>query len=271
MGNTSKYSPYHPDIGLFLVLIPIISAINYYLTYSNIQFNGFLLLTFTIDTVQGYLAWLAVRKLILYFDKVLPYEKGLLKRLIVQFLITTTVGLLIIILTTEMVSYIAKGKAAPLDFYTIDVIIIGIWFFFINAIYLGLYYYNKFNKTEQQILEEKKLKTDGFIVNVGNREIKLDFQNIVAFYSDNNYTVVIEKSGKNYFLNDSLDRIMDKLPKDMFFRLNRKYIVNHFLVTGFKKIENGKLLVNLQSNDSIPSELTVSRTKAPSFKRWFRP
>lgn len=30
---------YHPDVIIFLILIPIISGINYYLTYSNIRPN----------------------------------------------------------------------------------------------------------------------------------------------------------------------------------------------------------------------------------------
>ncbi len=59
---------YHPDIRIFLVAIPLISAFNYYLTYPNIHFNGYLLLTFTIDTLQGYLAWWAVRSIILKLD-----------------------------------------------------------------------------------------------------------------------------------------------------------------------------------------------------------
>jgi hypothetical protein len=175
---------YYPDVALFLILIPFISAINYYLTYHNIKFNGFLILTFTIDTVQGYIAWLAVRKLILFLDKKTPYYKGLLKRMAIQLLLTTLVGLFIISLLTEMVSFIIKGKAAPLDFYTIDLVIIGIWFFFINAIYLGLYYYNQWKNTEEKMEEEKKLKADGFIVKVGKKDLKLNFDSLAGFFAD---------------------------------------------------------------------------------------
>ncbi len=49
----SQESPYFPDIHVFLTLIPLISAFNYYLTYSNIRFNWFLILTFLIDTVTS--------------------------------------------------------------------------------------------------------------------------------------------------------------------------------------------------------------------------
>ncbi len=33
--HPGKPNPYHPDVALFLVLIPFISAFDYYLTYSN--------------------------------------------------------------------------------------------------------------------------------------------------------------------------------------------------------------------------------------------
>jgi hypothetical protein len=70
--HTAK-SMYHPDIRIFLLAILLISAFNYYLTYTNIQLNGFLLLTFTIDTLQDYIAWWAVRNIILKLDEKIPY------------------------------------------------------------------------------------------------------------------------------------------------------------------------------------------------------
>lgn len=50
---STNHKPYQSDVLIFLVLIPLISAFNYYLTYTDIHLNGFLLLTFTIDTVRG--------------------------------------------------------------------------------------------------------------------------------------------------------------------------------------------------------------------------
>ena len=269
--RNSNTSVYHPDVILFLILIPLISAINYYLTYSNIKFDGFLFLTFTIDTLQGYIAWLAVRKLIFWFDKKIPYEKGILKRMTVQLAATATVGLTIITILTEIVSFIAKGEFAPLHFYTTDLFIIGIWFFFINAIYLGLFYYNQWQETERRVFAEKKLKDEGFLVKVGKKEMKLDFNNLIGFCVDTDYTVTQNESGDKFYLDDSLEKIEQKLPQDDFFRLNRKYIVNRNLISGFKRIENGKILVSLLENKFLPSEISVSRTKAPLFKRWFRP
>ncbi len=269
--NNKDRSIYYPDVSIFLVAIPFISAINYYLTYANIKFNGFLLLTFTIDTVTGYIAWYFVRKLILYLDVKLPYNDGLLKRMGIQLPATTFLGLAIISLLTELTSFIAKGEPAPLDFYTIDLIIIGIWFFFINAIYLGLYYYNQWKKTEQKIANEERLKADGFIVKLGKKDLKLDFDKLAGFFVDADYTVAQDIGGKKFYLDDSLERIEHRVPEDIFFRLNRKYILHRNMISGFQRIENGKILVLLHENEFFPPNIPVSRTKAPSFKRWFRP
>lgn len=269
--KNNSANPYHPDIALFMAIIPFISAINYYLTYDNIRFSSFLLLTFTIDTVQGYLAWWAVRAFILFLDKKWPYEKGGIKRISFQVASTMLIGLSIISLLTELASWIAKGKPAPLNFYTIDLFIIGIWFFFINGVYIGLYYYNKWNYSEELRKEENRLKSDGLIVRQGKQEIKLNFAELIGLTFDDQYVVANQLSGKKHYLDQSLDKLEKTLPSDDFFRLNRKFIVHRQVIEGFKRSENGKIIVLLNKQEIFPSEIPVSRLKAPSFKAWFRP
>lgn len=271
MAEKASTNPYHPDVTLFLVLIPFISAINYYLTYSNIHFNGFLLLTFTIDTTQGYLAWWAVRRFILYLDRRLPYDQNLSRRILVQIPGTLVLGLLIISSTTELVSWMAKGKAAPLNFYSIDLIIIGIWFFVINGIYFGLYYYNEWKKTEQWRAEESRVKTGGIMVTQGKQDLLIRFEDLAGCFVDSDYVVVCSTTGQKYYLVQSLDKVAQQLPTTHFFRLNRQYMVHRQLISGFKRAENGKILVLLHANENFPAEIPVSRTKAVSFKQWFRP
>ena len=57
------------EIKFFLLLIPIINVFNYYLTYNTISLSWRTLLTFSIDTLEGYAAWAAVHFIILYLDK----------------------------------------------------------------------------------------------------------------------------------------------------------------------------------------------------------
>lgn len=267
----SRSNPYYPDVLLFLVLIPFISAFNYYLTYSNIKWGGFLLLTFSIDTAQGYLAWWGVRSFILFLDGKWPYEVGGWKRVIVQMISTTVIGLTIISVTTELVSWIAKGKAAPLDFYLVDLFIIAIWFFVINGIYIGLYYYHQWRISEERREEENRIKAGGLMVRQGKRNLILNFEDLAGLFVDDEYVAACHVDGLKYYLNESLDQVEKKLPSTHFFRLNRQFIVHRNLVSGFRRAENGKLDVLINSHVALPSSIPVSRTKAVAFKRWFEP
>ncbi len=272
METAGRHSnPYRPDVALFLILIPFISAFNYYLTYTNITFGWFLLLTFTIDTVQGYLAWWAVRTFIIRLDKQWPLREKPLKRIGIQLTCTSIIGLVIISLLTELVSWIAKGKSAPLSFYTIDLFIIGVWFIVMNGVYIGLRYYNEWQRSEAIREEENRIKTDGILVKQGKQEMRVAFNDIAGFFVEDEYVAVCLIGGNKYLLDQSLDKTEKTVPTTFFFRINRQYIVHRQMVTGFKRSENGKLLVQLRAHNNFPPEIQVSRIKAPAFKSWFRP
>ncbi len=130
MTPVSKYN----DIRFFLVAIPFISAFNYYLTWSNIHLNWFLVFTYIIDTTQGWLAWWAVRSIIIRLDEKMPYTNDPFRRILVQVLVTTITGLAIIALATELVSWIVRGRPALPNFYLFDIFILVIWFLVINGI-----------------------------------------------------------------------------------------------------------------------------------------
>jgi len=265
MTNGSKYN----DVRFFLIAIACIAAFNYYLTYSNIRFGWFLVFTYSIDTIEGWLAWWAVRSIIIYLDKKMPYEANPLKRIVVQTSITTVAGLSIIIGLTEMVSWIVRGRSALLNFYTNDIFIITIWFLVINGIYIGLHYYHQWKELEFRRQEEKKLRTGGVDVKLGKQNQVLPFEQIIGFYTDEGYTYVQRMDGKKYLIDRSLDKIESSLPKEMFFRLNRQYILNHQIVTGFKRVEDGKLEVILKAAGNLPELIQVSRNKAAHFKKWY--
>ncbi|MEP6514075.1 MAG: hypothetical protein ABJA79_09405, partial [Parafilimonas sp.] len=195
MAASRKYN----DVKIFIPAIAFISAFNYYLTYSNIKLNGFLILTYTIDTVQGWIAWWAVRSIIIYLDKKMPYHNRPLKRILFQLLLTTVTGLLIIILLTELVSWIAKGRPAIPSFYFFDIFIFIIWFFVINGIYIGMHYYHEWKESEQKRVEEKKLRAGGLTVKHGNQNLLIPFGDILGFYVEDGYSILLTHENKKFF------------------------------------------------------------------------
>lgn len=261
---------YH-DVRFFLVAIAFISAFNYYLTYSDIKFNWFLVLTYSIDTVEGWLAWWAVRSIIIYLDSKLPYTQNPLKRILIQLAVTTLAGLFIIIALTELVSLIVKGRTAPISFYLFDVFIFIIWFFVINGIYIVMHYHNEWKQSEMQRLQEKKIRTSGFSVKHGNQNLQISFDDILAFYVEEGYPILLTSLNKKYFPDRSFGKIETALPEELFFRLNRQYIVHRKVLTGFKRTGDGKIDVLVNVPGTFPKAIPVSRTKAVNFKNWFQP
>ena len=267
MSRSKKYN----DVKFFLIAIAFISAFNYYLTYNNIRFNWFLVLTYTIDTVQGWLAWWAVRSIIISLDKKLPYTQQPLKRILVQLALTTATGLFVIIILTEIVSLIARGRTVPVNFYLFDVFIFVIWFFVINGIYIGMHYYQLWKESEYLRQEEKKIRAEGFSIKLGKQNLLIPFNDILSFYVDEGYTMLLTPGNKKYSTDRSLDKIEEILPDEFFFRLNRQIIVHRNVITGFKRTADGKIEVLVNAPENFPKAIPVSRNRAVRFKTWFQP
>jgi hypothetical protein len=259
------------DVRFFLIAIAFISAFNYYLTYTNIRFNWFLVITYTLDTVQGWLAWWALRSIVIYLDRKMPYENNPVRRITFQILVTSIVGLLIIILLTELVSLIARGRTAPISFYTNDILIIMIWFFVMNGIYIGMHYYHEWKMSELRREEDKRIRVGGFSVKQGKHNLLIPFSDIFLFYSEDSYTYLQTWQERKYLVDRSLDKTEELLPEELFFRLNRQYISHRNAVTGYKKLADGKLEILIKPFGNMPATVPVSRIRAAQFKKWYDP
>lgn len=275
----------YKDVRLFLWLIPVINVINYYLTYTPKPFSWRTVITYSIDTAQGYIAWLLIRAVILYLDKKLPYQPHFLRRLIIQIILSIIACLAPIILLTELINWLATDKPVPSSFYRIDIFIFMIWVLVIDAIYIGIYFYRQWQQAEKekqqhlQLLqeqtrlrqEESRIRQTGFAVKLGKKDINLPFEDIHAIYVEGDYTITFDKEGKKYFLDTSLDKLEKTIPAEWFFRINRQYILHRQCIAGFERIENGKLNVLLKPIDTLPSAIVISRLRASAFKEWFQP
>ena len=259
------------DIPLFLVLIPLISAFNYYLTYPNIGLNTWTLFTFLADTIQGYLAWAGFRAIIFWLDKKLPYGDKPGKRIFIQLALTVTVSMLIIIILTEIINWIVKDTPVHPSFYKTDIFIIMIWFIGLNGLYIGLHFYGEWKYTEKLREEDKKLRRDGFMVRQGKQSLAIPFEEIYGFYVEGGYAVLVSNQQKKYFLDQSLDKIEENIPEELFFRLNRQFLVSRQTINGFRRADNSKIDVMMNVSGYFPETIQVSRTKAPAFKNWFQP
>ena len=265
----AKYLNKYKDGLLFLVLIPVINTINYHLTYARIRWDWYTYATYAIDTASGYIAWWIIRKTILWLDKKMPYEEGMIKRIGWQILLTNVFAQGFIIISTEVVNELYTDEPLPTKFYTYNLFIFFIWILVINGIYIGMYFHDQWNKSVHQRKKDLELRSTGFDVQLGKSIEKIPFEQIAAFYVDDGATYLKSIGNRNFVLDRSLNKIESRLPGELFYRLNRKYIVHRSMITGYKRDVNGKLIASIKTMDRLPETVVISRNTAPAFKRWF--
>jgi DNA-binding LytR/AlgR family response regulator len=267
--ESQKAGSIYRDITFFIAVIPVINAFNYYLTYTNIPYNFHTLITYLIDTLEGYAAWWVIRSVILFLDRTLPYAPRPMKRIGVQLVLTTAAALGLIIIATECINAVARDKPVPSSFYRVDIFIFMIWSLVVNGIYIGLHYYVQFRESENLRRQEKQVRQEGFTVKKSKQHLNILFADIAGIYIEDNYAILITTDGKKHVLDESLDAAEKQLPPELFFRLSRKYIINRHVIVGFERAEQSKLNILLTASTHFPRTITVSRLKAPIFRTWF--
>lgn len=265
-----RYLSKYNDILLGAVLIPVINTINYHLTYGHIRWDWYTAATYSIDTVSGYISWWIIRKIVIWLDRTMPYENGFVRRIAAQIGLTNLAVLAFTIGATEGVNALYWDKPLPQSFYTYNLFIFFIWILVINGIYTGLYFYDQWQRAHHLREKDQRLRQAGYQVRQGRQVRTLPFASIGVFHTEEGQTYLTTLEGRRYALDLPLNKIETLLPAEAFFRVNRQYILNRGVISGYSREANGKLQLELNRDLRLVDKLIISRLTAPSFKAWFQ-
>ncbi|MDD4754612.1 MAG: LytTR family DNA-binding domain-containing protein [Prolixibacteraceae bacterium] len=112
---------------------------------------------------------------------------------------------------------------------------------------------------------EKKYRKR-FLVSRGAGFYSLISDDVAYFFSESRITTAVTFRKQNHIVDFSLEVLEEELDPDIFFRANRKLIVN---INSVERVDNyfrGKLKIRL--NPPFHDEVAVSRLKAMDFKKW---
>lgn len=118
----------------------------------------------------------------------------------------------------------------------------------------------------QNIVNEITRYKERIVVYKGEDMLSLKIADILHFVIDGRGLNCVTENGEKYCLTVSMQEIEQKLDPNMFFRLNRQYLVN---ISSLRKISpyfNSKLIVKLHQCDN--EEIIVSRERSLLFKKW---
>jgi two-component system response regulator LytT len=98
--------------------------------------------------------------------------------------------------------------------------------------------------------------TNEFYINIDRRLIKIEFAAVNVVEAKGDY-IHIKTEGKNYVVHSTLKKIEDKLPKDLFLKVHRSFIINTKKIID---IEDNSVLI---AKEVIP----VSRSNRPELMK----
>ena len=118
----------------------------------------------------------------------------------------------------------------------------------------------KIAKVIGQISKQYKSR---FFIKVGIRFKSIPIENICSFFVEERNTFLMTNEGKNYDLDYSLDQLQKMVDPNLFFRINRNYLVNINCIDEIVGYSTNRLKLKMGKIEQI-----VSRDKVSDFKQW---
>ncbi len=105
-----------------------------------------------------------------------------------------------------------------------------------------------------------------FTIPVGQHLKIINVEDVCCFYSENKGTYLLTCEGRSYLLDCSLEKLEPELDPALFFRVNRKYIVQLKSLKDIITYSNQRLEVKLEEFKG--EQIIVSRERVKDFKEW---
>ena len=105
-----------------------------------------------------------------------------------------------------------------------------------------------------------------FVVNAGIHIRSVETQKINCFYILEKNTYLLENNGKSYDINYTLDQLEKLTDPDIFFRINRKYLVNREAISDI--ISYSPIRLKIKFNHQPGDDTFVSRSRVKKFRSW---
>ncbi len=132
---------------------------------------------------------------------------------------------------------------------------------------------NKIQKLEQhffqgnliKLIQQQPIAKQRLVARKGTEFVALNTDEIAYFFSEHKIVFVRDFTGRQMIVDKNLSELESDLDPKLFFRINRKFIVNQKAIDRFKP-DSGKILIFLKPE--MKEEIHVSKETAPEFRNW---
>jgi DNA-binding LytR/AlgR family response regulator len=128
---------------------------------------------------------------------------------------------------------------------------------------LKQHFINRYDEIAGKITRPRRTR---LIVKKGIEYQGVLLDDIAYFFTEHKVTFLVTRQEKKFMLDQNLKELEDELDTAVFFRANRKYIVNIDCIKSYKTFEKVKLTVELTV--PVSEDIIVSQENATAFKKW---
>jgi DNA-binding LytR/AlgR family response regulator len=111
----------------------------------------------------------------------------------------------------------------------------------------------------------KKYKTR-FVIKVGEHLKTVEVDGILYFSSQDKATFCITTDNRNFILDHTLEQLEEMVDPQIFFRINRKYLVRSGAIQDIISYTNSRLRLVLKGSQD--TDVIVARERVQEFKEW---
>lgn len=115
----------------------------------------------------------------------------------------------------------------------------------------------------QQLTTQYK---ERFVIKIGEHIKTVAVEHILYFISQQKMTYLIDKEGKRFIIDFTLDKVEELLDPKMFYRINRKMIIHDQAIEDIVSFSNSRLKLFLSHCDN--QDTVVARERVSDFKDW---
>ena len=105
-----------------------------------------------------------------------------------------------------------------------------------------------------------------FLVKRGTDYVSIKVEDIAYFYASHKVVCLVNKQSHKFILDESLAELEEQLDPSMFYRVNRKYLVNLNAIQRIRAYPKSKLQLDLIP--AVEEEVLIAQENVASFKEW---
>jgi len=109
-----------------------------------------------------------------------------------------------------------------------------------------------------------------FMVREGNKLKSVDEHHTAYFFASGKYLFLTTKDHQTYIYDDTIKDIIQKLNPNVFFKVNRKFIINKEAVTEIIKHSSQKVELKLSPEPEVDADVFISKRQITECLNWLK-